>query len=430
VAIDWNYVVNTYDFVNAPVNIFCHGMDLMADGRLMIVGGHEAGHVGLTFAGIFDPSSEAWTVLPSMAYPRWYPTLSALSDGRLIVTSGEMNGSSTDQPISEIYNPTTNSWNQLTNAPIPFIPAPYYYPHTVQLPDGRLLIPSDTEIAIVSQVLNSSFQTWSSVGGPAVDGGSTAQYLPGQILKTGTANDTDNDAGGNTRTSANTAYVLDMTQPTPVWTQVASMQFGRTYHCTTVLPDGNVLVTGGGSTTYPTTDFSTPALAPELWSPSTRSWTTLGSMSTPRLYHGVALLLPDGRVMVSGGGRWPASDQPTDQFSAEFFAPPYLFKGARPVITSAPSTLTYGQNFIVQTPNAAQIASASLIRFAADTHDFNTQYFVPLSFSVGSNSLTIRGAKQGSTTVPLTSNLAPPGYYMLFIVTTSGAPSMAAVVHL
>jgi hypothetical protein len=421
-AIDWNYLINEADIVPAPVNIFCNGMDQMADGRLMIVGGDQAGHVGLSFAGIFDPSNESWTVLPNMAYPRWYPTLTSLPDGRLIVTSGEMNGPETDQPVPEIFNPSTTSWSLLSSAPLPFIPVNYYYPHTLLLPDGRLLVPASTEDSIVSQVLDLSSLTWSSVGGPAVDGGSSAMYLPGQILKTGTSNDTDNDAAGNTRSSANTAFVLDMTQPSPAWTQVAPMQYGRTYHCTTVLPDGNVLVTGGGSTTYPTTDFSTPILQPELWSLVTQTWTTLSPMATPRLYHGVALLLPDARVLVSGGGRWPSDNQPTDQLSAEFFSPPYLFKGPRPAIGSAPSQLVYGQNFTVQTPDATRIAKVSLIRFGAVTHSFNTgQCFIPLNFTVSTGSLTV--------TAPPSSNAAPPGNYMLFLVDTNGVPSVAAVVH-
>ena len=90
--------------------------------------------------------------------------------------------------------------------------------------------------------------------------------------------------------------------------------------------------------------------------------------------------MPDGRVMVSGGGRFNGLDEPTDQLTAEFFTPPYLFKGPRPVIASAPSTLQYGQPFTVGTPDASRIGSVQLVRFGNVTHTFNSgQHLVPLA---------------------------------------------------
>ncbi len=146
-------------------------------------------------------------------------------------------------------------------------------------------------------------------------------------------------------------------------------------------------------------------------------------MSAPRLYHSEAILLPDARVLTSGGGRFNDDNQPTYQYSAEFFSPPYLFKGARPVITSVPANLSYGGSFIVTTPDASSIASVSLLRFGSATHGLNMgQRFLPLSFTVNeSNSLSV--------TAPASSNLAPPGNYMLFILNAQGVPSVAAIVH-
>jgi hypothetical protein len=221
--------------------------------------------------------------------------------------------------------------------------------------------------------------------------------------------------------STATAYVLDMTQTVPAWQQVASMHFARTYLCSTILADGTVLVSGGGTNSAPA-DVAHAVLPVELWSPATQTWTTLASMSAPRLYHSEALLLPDGRVLISGGGRFNDDTEPTYQYNAEFFEPPYLFKGSRPVITSAPSQLSYGQNFTVQTPNAGQIATVSLIRFGSMTHDINmSQRFLPLSFTMGSGSLSV--------TAPANAYLAPPGNYMLFLVNSAGVPSVAAIVH-
>jgi hypothetical protein len=212
-----------------------------------------------------------------------------------------------------------------------------------------------------------------------------------------------------------------MKQPSPTWRQVASMAFPRCYHTTTLLPDGNVLVTGGATTTG-AVDIAHAVFPAEVWSPVTETWTTLAAMSGPRLYHSEALLLPDARVLICGNGRYDDASAYVDQFNAEIFEPPYLFKGARPVITSAPSQLSYGQNFTVLTPDAARIAKVSLIRFGAVTHTNDmSQRFLPLSFSAGSGSLTV--------TAPANTNLAPPANYMLFLLDTNGVPSVAAVVH-
>jgi hypothetical protein len=242
-------------------------------------------------------------------------------------------------------------------------------------------------------------------------------YLPSKFLKLGTSTDPDLTI----RTSVATAYVLDMTQTSPTWVQVASMAFPRTYQNATSLPDGTVLVTGGGPTTN-AVGVASGILQAELWSPTTQTFTTLASMSAPRLYHSEGLLLPDGRVLVSGGGRFNNVTETTDQETAEFFSPPYLFKGARPSIAGAPTTLVYGQSFTVQTPDAARIATVSLIRFGSVTHASNmSQRYLPLTFTVGAGALTI--------TAPANSNLAPPGNYMLFIVDSNGIPSVASVVH-
>jgi hypothetical protein len=197
------------------------------------------------------------------------------------------------------------------------------------------------------------------------------------------------------------------------------MAFPRTYHVFTVLPDGNVLVTGGGRTTA-VVDSTTAVYPAELWSPATQTWTTLASMNTYRQYHQTAILLPDARVLVTGSGRGLGRADPTDRLSGEVFTPPYLFKGPRPTITSAPSQLSYAQNFTVQTPDAASIATVSLIRLGTMTHTFTMdQRYVPLTFTAGSGSLTV--------SAPANANLAPPGYYMLFLVNSSGVPSVAQI---
>jgi hypothetical protein len=180
-------------------------------------------------------------------------------------------------------------------------------------------------------------------------------------------------------------------------------------------------VTGGGPDSA-STRVQNAILPAEIWSPTTETWRTVASLHGPRLYHSLALLMPDGRVLISGGGRVDDGAAPTDQLNNEFYSPPYLYKGARPTITSAPATVQAGHPFTVQTPDAARIAKVSLVRFGAVTHSFNTgQRYFPLSFTAGAGARTV--------TAPA-GNVAAPGNYLLFILDTSGVPSVAAITHL
>jgi hypothetical protein len=196
------------------------------------------------------------------------------------------------------------------------------------------------------------------------------------------------------------------------------MKFARAFQNMTVLPDGNVLVTGGG-TALDGADVTKAVLEPELWSPSTETWATLTRAAIPRLYRSTALLLPDGRVLVAGSGSDGAS---VNQTRGEIFSPPYLFKGARPTITGAPAIVEYGSTFSVATPDAASIARVSLVRPGAVTHGFDQdQRIVSLAFTAGASSIAVQA--------PADATLAPPGYYMLFLVNAAGVPSIAPFVQ-
>ena len=150
-------------------------------------------------------------------------------------------------------------------------------------------------------------------------------YAPGKILVVG---------GGDP--PVNRAEVIDLNQAIPSWRAAGTMQYARRMLNATLLPDGKVLVTGG--TASPTfSDSAGHVDAAELWDPANEKWTTLASSTgIPRIYHSTALLLSDGRVFSAGGNHQP---------EVELFSPPYLFKGARPTIASAPSGIVYGQSF-------------------------------------------------------------------------------------
>jgi chitodextrinase len=408
----WDPSTNSFSSMTVGDNIFCSGLAALPDGRLLVAGGHFQAHVGLNTTNLFDPFSQTWSSGSPMAVDRWYPTVTALPDGRMLVTGGEIDCDGCEATIPEVYSTATNSWTSLSGASLS-VP---YYPHMFVLPDGRVLNTSTAEAPVPTRALNVQTQTWTTVDASTPDGGSAVMYRPGKFLKTGTSVDPDTGI----RPSAATAYTLDMTQGSHAWVQVPSMNFARTYHTMVLLPDGNVLVTNGGQTTN-VIDAGTAVRQAEMWSPATQHFSRLASMLTPRLYHSTALLLPDGRVLVSGGGRFTDGNAPTDQLSAEIYSPPYLFNGTRPVISSAPSTIQYATHFSLTTPDASQITSAALIRLGAVTHAFDqNQRYVPLTFQQTTGGLTVQS--------PSSANLAPPGYYMLFIVNSNGVPSVASMI--
>jgi fibronectin type 3 domain-containing protein len=408
----WNPVDGAFTAVpNNVTDLFCVGHARLADGRAFIVGGNLIPGAGLVDSNIFDDVNNTWTLTRPMKYARWYPSVTTLPDGRVLVMSGSESCETCIAAIPEVYDPTTDTWTELTTATKSIA----LYPHTFVLPDGKVFVSSTSRASIVSMTLNVATQTWNNIDSSHnFDAHSAVMYRPGKIMKSGTAA----DVGVSTALAAATTYVIDMNAPTPTWRSVAPMANRRAFHTLTSLPDGTVLATGGGSR-VDGINTANAVFAAELWSPmdGNETWTTMASMQTPRLYHGNALLLLDGRVLVSGGGRLG----PDPQFSAEIYSPPYLFKGARPTITSAPPAGVYGATVFVGTPDAAQISSVSFIALGAATHGFDYgQRFLNLSFSQTTGGLNVQ--------MPANANLATPGYYMLFLVNSAGVPSVAKVV--
>ena len=406
----WDPATGSLTLVPNPYfDLFCSGGSQLADGRILVVGGYDSATLGAANANIFDPTTQTWSAVPNMAYRRWYPTATTLPNGKVLVTSGAQTCLTCLADVPEIFDPATNRFTTLPTARLG-VP---YYPFMFVLPDGKVIDAGANENPVATSKLDLGAGTWATVDPIVVDGHSAAMYQPGKILKSGTA--ADSGTPGN---AASTAYVLDATQPSSAWRQVASMAYPRAFHNSTILPDGSVLITGGG-TVLDGYDVTKAAKHAELWSPASETWQTLASALIPRLYHSTALLLPDARVLTAGSG----NDGPAvDQTQAEIFSPPYLFKGARPTIGSAPSPIQYGSPFSVGTADAASIASVSLIRPGAATHGFDEdQRFLSLAFTAGSGVLTIQA--------PANANLAPPGYYMLFLVNTAGVPSIASFVQ-
>jgi hypothetical protein len=341
-----------------------------------------------------------------MAHGRWYPSVTTLPDGNVVSISGaDQSGEFVATP--ELWN--GSRWLPLTGATLSLV----YYPRMFVAPNGRLFLAGP--MAKTRYLNPAGAGQWTTVATRNVASrnyGSAVMYAPGRILYTG---------GGIP--PVNSTEAINLNQASPSWRVMAPMAFARRHHNATLLADGKVLVTHGTSGD----GFNNAAAgvrAAELWDPDTDTWTTMASESSIRVYHSTALLLPDGRVLSSGSGDGGGSP---NTFSAQVFTPPYLFDpngslASRPQISSAPATLSYGQQFDVESPDAESVARATLIRLSSVTHAMNeTQRIYPLS-------LTQQGATTLGASAPPSANLAPPGPYMLFLLNNRGVPSEAKIV--
>ena len=404
----------------SSTNIFCAGQSFLSDGRLIAVGG-TAGSVegvGTVHTNFFDWRTNSWSAGPSMHGGRWYPLGLTLSDGEVMALSGTFNAAFAEQPLPEVSTGGVTAWRGLTTAEKQEPNGMAYYPHAFLAPNGQVFIAGQDNFGRYLDPTGTGSFT------PVADShygfrgyGTAVLYGTGKVLILGGNKDL-------TKPPTNTAEVIDLTSPSPAWTYTSSMAFARRHVNATLLPDGTVLVTGGSCA--PGDDNADCAvLAGEIWNPSTGRWTTMARMAHPRLYHSTAALLPDGRVISAGGtpsvpGTGPTIPQYRD---ADFFSPPYLFKGARPVISSAPSAATYAKSFFVGTPNAASITKVTWIRLSTVTHSFNmNQRINVLSFTRTSNGLQV--------TPPSDPRVCPPGHYMLFILNSLGVPSLARVIRI
>lgn len=399
----WDPVANAFSLVPNASNVFCAGHVPLADGRTLTVGGHINYWEGIRDTTIFNGMT--WTRVADMAQPRWYPSAVRLADGRVLAISGNTVGQTSFADVPEVYDPMMNTWLALTGATL----RNPDYSFLFVLPGGTVLNAGPDR---QTRRLNVATSTWIPVGDSLITAHSAVQYSPGRIMKAGTFGDLDNGVPGvHART-----VVLDMGQATPQWRETAPMAFARAFHTMTLLPDGTALVTGGDNTGQGDNP-SAAVNAAELWNPATETWRTLAPNQRPRLYHSTALLLPDGRVVSAGGELSPYLEQ-----NAEFFSPPYLFRGARPTITSLPAVVSYGSAFTVQTPNT-DVTRVSLLAPASVTHGFDmNQRYLSLSFSSTPGSVSVQA--------PSGADLAPPGYYMLFLVNVAGVPSIGRFVQL
>ena len=381
----------------------CSGFSFLSDGRLLVTGGQVGTNpvTGPTLSYIFNPFTEQWTRIEDMRKGRWYPSNITLGDGRIVTFTG-LDENSDFNPLIELWDPRgTNNWQLLGEKIMD------YYPNLHLLPSGLVFRsgPNDTSR---SDTYNLSNNVWTVVATRNVMGRYDSPSVmlppnPDRIMV----------MGGDDRTNPPTASaeIIDLSAPSPRWTTIAPMHYARSDFNAVILPDGKIFVVGGRTNADWPQVFT---LTPEIFDPQSLTWTTVAPHQVPKGYHSTAILLPDGRVWSGAGDYQPWG---------EIYSPPYLFQGSRPVIQSVPSVIQYGQSFKLSFTSSTASNRVALIRNSCATHSVNMDQRYALLADLTNGSGTFK------VSAPAAANLAPPGYYMLFVVDQNGVPSVSASVH-
>ena len=428
----------------------CAGHSFLSDGKLLAVGGDAPLRAT---AWKFNPATEQWEAAGTMANARWYPTVVSLGDdsGRVLVASGStVSNGLTPVPEMEIYSESTNSFTRVWGPAGPGDTAadrafPKLYPGLHLTPNGQIFHTrtgdrsgTDRSAAFTFSALDRG--SWAEV----TEAMSDADRMQGMSVLMLKQTPTDPDrvlvVGGSGSTT--TIGVVDVpASPSSVWLSGTFPDgVGRQEVSVVLLPDGTAFIGGG----RPLSGSPANGGAAMLYSPP--AGVGLGTLSTmdtlqyAREHHSTALLLPSGKVMITGGS----------SNTIEVFSPPYLFdavgdpipESSRPDITSFPDPdaseiILHGSTFEIGTSNPADIQKVVMVRPMAVTHHTDTeQRVITLSPPVVIGPSTIRVTAPDGRVYPYgaggghTHAVAGRGYYMLFLLNTAGVPSRAKFVRL
>lgn len=397
----WNWRTGLIRQAQLPYNrdVFCAAHNVLADGRLFMSGGHDhttgrkQDGIGVVECDIYDPISRTWTPTAPLGERRWYPTNVGLPNGKVLIFGGTARPGVPSATVDE-FDANTGTMRRLPSTATKTVGQ---YPRMHLMANGKVLRsgPSST-----TESFDPATNRWSTVSsmiyGKRSHGAVALLSGSQQLLAVG--------GGQPTRT----AEILDTSQATPRWRSTGSMNFARMLANTVVLPDGKVLIVGGGAAFK----YTSPVKVPEMYDPSTQTWTAMAAQQAGRMYHATALLLPDGRVLSAG------QDSGSLARYGEIYSPPYLFRGPRPTISNSPATVSRGGQLQFTSAEAAQLTRVVLIRSGSNTHEIDgDQRSVPLTFTVTGSTVT--------ATVPAIANVIPSGYYLLFAVNNIGVPAVA-----
>ena len=400
-------------------DMFCPGTTMLSDGRLLVNGGSNA-----EVTSLYNFSNNTWTRDATVNIPRGYNSTVTLSNGSAFTLGGSWSGGQGGKH-GEVWT-SGSGWRRPANTLVDPIIG---YEDIYRSDNHSWLFSSDNGRVFYAGPGN-RMQWYDTNGNGSVtfagnrgddtysQNGNAVMFAPGKILKAG-------GAAAYERQPANPrSYVIDINGGVTT-KAVGSLSYARAFANAVVLADGGVMIVGGMPNPVVFSDTNA-VLTPELWSPRTEQWTQLANHQIARTYHSVALLLPDGRVLAGGGGLCGGCG--VNHPDAEIFSPPYLFTSSgglasRPVISTAPTSVGYGQTFNVTLASGRWASGFHLVRLSSLTHSVNNdQRFISLDYGGGAGNYTL--------TAPANSGIAPGGYYMLFALDSQGVPSVAKIIRL
>ncbi|MFF8945381.1 galactose oxidase-like domain-containing protein [Streptomyces sp. NPDC014864] len=377
---------------------------------------------GIRDAYEFDPVAEKYIKVDPMNEARWYPTLTTLSDGRILSVSGLDDIGQLVPGKNEIFDPTTRKW-----AYTPKIRQFPTYPALFLLQNGKLFY-SGSNAGYGPDDVGREPGVWDVASNrfTRLPGLSDANMMEtsGTVLLPPAQDERFLVIGGGgvgeSRLSSRRTRVVDLKARNPHFVDGPSLEKGTRYPQSSILPDDSVLVSGG-SEDYRGRGDSNIHQA-RLYDPAANTFKRVADPLVGRNYHSGSILLPDGRVMFFGsdslyGDR--ANTKPgTFEQRIEIYTPPYLYRGARPSLAGGPRTIARGASGTFTSRHASAVRKVRMIRPSASTHVTDVdQRSIALDFKTSGDRITV--------TVPKNRNLVQSGWYMLFVDDDQGTPSKA-----
>ncbi|WBO66109.1 kelch motif-containing protein [Streptomyces camelliae] len=377
---------------------------------------------GIKDAYEFDPVAERYIKVDPMNEARWYPTLTTLSDGKILSVSGLDDIGQLVPGKNEIFDPATKKWTYTKT--VRQFPT---YPALFLMQNGKIFYsgsnagygPDDVgRDPGVWDVDTNAFVKLPGLSDPNMMETSGTVLLPPaqdeKFLVIG------GGGVGESKLSSKKTRLIDLKAKSPRFVDGPELAKGTRYPQSSILPDDTVLVSGGSQDYRGRGDSN--ILQARLYHPDSNSFTRVADPLVGRNYHSGSILLPDGRVMFFGSDSLygdKANTKPGKfEQRIEIYTPPYLYRGSRPSLGGGPQTIARGASGTFTSEQAAGIRKARLIRPSASTHVTDVdQRSVALDFKVTGDKVTV--------TVPGNRNLVPSGWYMLFVDDDQGTPSIA-----